>query len=97
MILKASSVEVKVLWIRRMRQLIQDTYFGSSSVAASLPSLSVPLGKNRGSKSTISQRSSRCGMVWYGMVWYGMVWFYVFWELSYDIFFKKFGIDIFIS
>merc|ERR1712192_148444 len=47
--------DVKLLWIRRMRQLIQDTYFGSSSVPASLPSLSVPQGK----ASTISQRSSR--------------------------------------
>jgi len=54
-ILKANTVDVKLLWIRRMRQLIQDTYFGSSSVPASLPSLSVPQGKS----STISQRSSR--------------------------------------
>merc|ERR1712106_959884 len=40
------------------RQLIQDTYFGNSNVPASLPSLMVP-NSNRGSKSTISQRSSR--------------------------------------
>ena len=58
-ILKASSAEVKVVWIRRMRQLIQDTYFGSSSVPASIPSLS--LAKGGASKSTISQRSSRSG------------------------------------
>ena len=56
-ILKASSLEVKMLWVRKMRQLIQDTYFGNSHVAASLPSLSVP--SSRGSKSTMSQRSSR--------------------------------------
>jgi hypothetical protein len=56
-ILKASSLEVKMAWVRKMRQLIQDTYFGNSHVAASLPSLSVP--SSRGSKSTMSQRSSR--------------------------------------
>ena len=54
-ILKANTVDVKLLWIRRMRQLIQDTYFGSNSVPATLPTLSVPQGK----ASTISQRSSR--------------------------------------
>merc|ERR1719273_2925423 len=55
-ILKANTVDTKLLWIRRMRQLIQDTYFGSSSVPATLPTLSVPPGK---ATSTISQRSSR--------------------------------------
>jgi len=57
-ILKASTVEVKLRWIKQMRQLIQDTYFGNSNVPASLPTLMVP-SSNRGSKSTVSQRSSR--------------------------------------
>ena len=36
MILKANTVDTKLLWIRRMRQLIQDTYFGSRLVISSL-------------------------------------------------------------
>ena len=49
------------MWVKKIRQLIQDTYFGTSKVGASLPSLSVPgnQSSNRSSKYNTSQRSSR--------------------------------------
>ena len=59
-ILKANNLDIKHLWVKKIRQLIQDTYFGTSKVSASLPSLSVPQqNSNRSSKYTTSQRSSR--------------------------------------
>ena len=47
--------------MKKIRQLIQDTYFGTSKVGASLPSLTVPgsQSSNRSSKYNTSQRSSR--------------------------------------
>ena len=49
------------MWVKKIRQLIQDTYFGTSKVGASLPSLTVPgsQSSNRSSKYNTSQRSSR--------------------------------------
>ena len=59
-ILKANNLDSKHVWVKKIRQLIQDTYFGTSKVSASLPSLNVPnQNSNRSSKYTISQRSSR--------------------------------------
>lgn len=60
-ILKANNLDAKHVWVKKIRQLIQDTYFGTSKVSASLPSLTVPHhnGSNRSSKYTTSQRSSR--------------------------------------
>ena len=58
--MKANNLDIKHVWVKKIRQLIQDTYFGTSKVSASLPSLSVPnQGSNRSSKYTTSQRSSR--------------------------------------
>ncbi|XP_023330642.1 triple functional domain protein isoform X4 [Eurytemora carolleeae] len=57
-ILKASSMDVKQLWVRKMRQLIQETYFGSNSGPPGISSLAVPTS-SRGHKHTTSQRSSR--------------------------------------
>ena len=49
------------MWVKKIRQLIQDTYFGTSKAGASLPSLTVPgsQSSNRSSKYNNSQRSSR--------------------------------------
>ena len=49
------------MWVKKIRQLIQDTYFGTSKAGASLPSLTVPgsQSSNRSSKYNTSQRSSR--------------------------------------
>ena len=59
-ILKANNLDTKHVWVKKIRQLIQDTYFGTSKVSASLPSLTVPQqSSNRSSKYTTSQRSSR--------------------------------------
>ena len=58
-ILKAHSMDTKQVWVKKMRQLIQDTYFGNSSVAA-IPSLSVNLPQSRGKHS---QRSSRYSLI----------------------------------
>ena len=58
--MKANNLDSKHVWVKKIRQLIQDTYFGTSKVSASLPSLNVPnTNSNRSSKYTISQRSSR--------------------------------------
>jgi len=59
-ILKANNLDIKHVWVKKIRQLIQDTYFGTSKVSASLPSLSVPnQNSHRNSINTSSQRSSR--------------------------------------
>lgn len=60
-ILKANNLDIKHVWVKKIRQLIQDTYFGTSKVGASLPSLTVPgsQSSNRSSKYNTSQRSSR--------------------------------------
>ena len=49
------------MWVKKIRQLIQDTYFGTSKAGASLPSLTVPGSQSskRSSKYNTSQRSSR--------------------------------------
>ena len=53
-------MDIKHVWVKKIRQLIQDTYFGTSKVSASLPSLSVPnQNSHRNSINTSSQRSSR--------------------------------------
>lgn len=52
---KAPSIEVKQNWVKKMRQLIQDTYFNTA-----LPTISVPQNssnKHVGSVSTGSQKS----------------------------------------
>ena len=54
-ILKASTLDIKHVWVRRIRQLIQETYFGNKNVPSA--SLMVP-HTNRPGK-TVSQRSSR--------------------------------------
>lgn len=51
-------MDVKQLWVRKMRQLIQETYFGSNSGPPGISSLAVPTS-SRGHKHTTSQRSSR--------------------------------------
>ena len=59
-ILKANNLDTKHVWVKKIRHLISDTYFGTSKVGASLPSLSVPQNSNRSSKYTgTSHRSSR--------------------------------------
>ena len=58
--MKANNLDVKHVWVKKIRQLIQDTYFGTSTVSASLPSLRVPnQNENKSTKHTPSQRSSR--------------------------------------
>ena len=49
-------MDIKHVWVKKIRQLIQDTYFGTvSKVGASLPSLVVPSTVS----TATSQRSSR--------------------------------------
>jgi len=49
-------LDIKHVWVKKIRQLIQDTYFGTvSKVGASLPSLVVPSTVS----TATSQRSSR--------------------------------------
>merc|ERR1712110_998077 len=57
----ANNLDIKHVWVKKIRQLIQDTYFGTSKAGASLPSLTVPgsQSSNRSSKYDTSQRSSR--------------------------------------
>ena len=57
-ILKANNLDTKHVWVKKIRNLIQDTYFGTSKVGASLPSLSAPQ-QNTARSSKYSQRSSR--------------------------------------
>ena len=33
-VLKASSIEVKQVWVKKMRQMIQDTYFSHATLSA---------------------------------------------------------------
>ena len=54
--MKANNLDIKHVWVKKIRQLIQDTYFGTvSKVGASLPSLVVPSTVS----TATSQRSSR--------------------------------------
>lgn len=52
-ILKASSLEAKQMWVKRLREVIQETYFSSA-----LPMHMPPKSPGKG-KHNASQRSSR--------------------------------------
>ena len=57
-ILKAHTMDTKQVWVKKMRQLIQDTYFGNSGVPASLPTIKMPTNRQH-FQGKHSQRSSR--------------------------------------